>query len=64
MPVDDVEYIESQSLFGVGVIRIYFYPNAKIEAAVPQVAANSRATLETLAGHRRSSSALPFAVVG
>src|ERR1700733_10565436 len=35
--VNDIEHIESQSLFGVGVIRIYFYPNAKIEAAVAQV---------------------------
>ncbi len=24
--VNDIEHIESQSLFGVGVIRIYFYP--------------------------------------
>jgi hypothetical protein len=30
----DVEHIESQSLFGVGVIRIYFYPGARIVAAV------------------------------
>ena len=24
--VNDIEHIESQSMFGVGVIRIYFYP--------------------------------------
>src|ERR1700733_12487493 len=40
--VNDIEHIESQSLFGVGVIRIYFYPGAKIEAAVAQVTAAAR----------------------
>src|SRR6201981_2867804 len=34
--VNDIEHIESQSLDGVGVIRVYFYPHAKIEAAVSQ----------------------------
>src|SRR5580698_4416633 len=30
--VNDIEHIARQSLFGVGTIRIYFYPHAKIEA--------------------------------
>ena len=46
--VNDIEHIESQSLFGVGVIRIYFYPNAKIEAAVAQVTATSQAILKVM----------------
>src|SRR5580658_4738494 len=46
--VNDIEHIESQSLFGVGVIRIYFYPNAKIEAAVAQVTATSQALLKVM----------------
>src|SRR5215475_2735558 len=46
--VNDVEHIESQSLFGVGVIRIYFYPHAKIEAAVAQVTATSQAILKRM----------------
>ena len=46
--VKDIEHIESQSLFGVGVIRIYFYPNAKIEAAVAQVTATSQAILKIM----------------
>src|SRR5271154_3235813 len=41
--VNDIEHIESQSINGVGVIRIYFYQNAKIEAAVAQVTATSQA---------------------
>ncbi len=46
--VNDIEHIESQSLFGVGVIRIYFYPGAKIEAAVAQVTATSQAVLKVM----------------
>src|SRR6516162_9123159 len=46
--VNDIEHIESQSLFGVGVIRIYFYPTAKIEAAVAQVTATSQAILKVM----------------
>jgi multidrug efflux pump subunit AcrB len=46
--VNDIEHIESQSLFGVGVIRIYFYPGARIEAAVAQVTATSQAILKVM----------------
>jgi CzcA family heavy metal efflux pump len=46
--VNDIEHIESQSMFGVGVIRIYFYPGAKIEAAVAQVTATSQAILKIM----------------
>jgi multidrug efflux pump subunit AcrB len=46
--VNDIEHIESQSLFGVGVIRIYFQPGAKIEAAVAQVTATSQAILKIM----------------
>jgi multidrug efflux pump subunit AcrB len=35
-------------MFGVGVIRIYFYPGAKIEAAVAQVTATSQAILKIM----------------
>ncbi len=46
--VNSIEHIESQSLFGVGTIRIYFYPGAKIEAAVAQVTATSQAMLKIM----------------
>src|SRR5580693_8029724 len=46
--VNDVEHIESQSLFGVGIIRIYFQPGARIEAAVAQVTATSQAILKVM----------------
>ncbi|MHB2019020.1 MAG: efflux RND transporter permease subunit, partial [Candidatus Xenobia bacterium] len=35
--VNDIDHIESESLFGVGVLKIYFHPEAKIEACVAQV---------------------------
>src|SRR5271163_1003606 len=46
--VNDIEHIESQSLFGVCVIRIYFYPHAKRKAAVAQVTATSQAILKVM----------------
>src|SRR5580704_16265427 len=37
--VNDIEHIESQSLYGIGVIKIYFQPNAKIDNCNAQVTA-------------------------
>src|SRR5438067_8787928 len=46
--VNDVQHIESQSLDGVGVIRIYFQPGAKVEAAEAQVTATSQTLLKLM----------------
>src|SRR5260370_19699500 len=40
--VNDIEHIESQSLDGVGVIRIYFQPRARIADADAHVPATSQ----------------------
>lgn len=37
--VNDVEHIESQTVTGVTVIKVYFHPGARIEAAVAQLTA-------------------------
>src|SRR5438309_5762229 len=37
--VNDIEHIESQSIDGVGVLRIYFRPGAKVAEAEAQVTA-------------------------
>ena len=37
--VNDIEHIESQSLNGLGVIKIYFHPNVRIDMAMAQVTA-------------------------
>jgi multidrug efflux pump subunit AcrB len=43
--VNDIEHIESQSLTGMAVIKIFFQPGAKIEAATAQVTAISQTAL-------------------
>src|SRR5258708_3758352 len=37
--VNDIEHIESQSMYGLAHIKIFFYPGAKIEAAMAQTTA-------------------------
>jgi multidrug efflux pump subunit AcrB len=46
--VNDIEHMESQSLPGLSIIRVFFHPNAKVEAAVAQLAAASQAVLHSL----------------
>jgi multidrug efflux pump subunit AcrB len=40
--VNDIEHIESQSYFGVSVIRVYFQPKVKVEMAMAQLAAQGQ----------------------
>jgi multidrug efflux pump subunit AcrB len=46
--VNDIEHIESQSLTGISVIKIYFQPGAKIEAATAQVTAVSQTAVRQM----------------
>src|SRR3954464_4286333 len=46
--VNDIEHIESESLAGVAVIKIFFQPGAKIEAATAQVTAISQAAIRSM----------------
>ncbi len=46
--VNDVEHIESQSLNGVGVIKVFFHPDAKIEASVAQLSAISQTIVRAM----------------
>src|SRR5438034_7885986 len=46
--VNDIEHIESQSLDGVGVIRIYFQPGASIAEAETQVTATCQTLLKIM----------------
>ncbi|HEX3133459.1 MAG TPA: efflux RND transporter permease subunit, partial [Planctomycetota bacterium] len=43
--VNDIEHIESQSLNGTAVVKIFLQPGAKIEAATAEVSATAEATL-------------------
>src|SRR5450432_305206 len=46
--VNDIEHIESQTLSGISVIKIYFQPGASIDAAVSQVTAISQTIVRGL----------------
>ena len=46
--VNDVEHIESQSLNGIAVIKVYFQPGANIQTALAQTAAISQTFLRFL----------------
>lgn len=46
--VSDIEHMESQSMSGVSVIKIFFQPSAKIEAAVAQVTSICQTILRPL----------------
>jgi multidrug efflux pump subunit AcrB len=46
--VSDIEHIESQSLAGVSVIKIFFQPNANIQTAMAQVVASVQSQVRSL----------------
>ncbi len=46
--VNDIEHIESQTLSGISVVKIFFRPGAKIEAAVAQVTAFSQTSVRSM----------------
>ena len=46
--VNDIEHIESQSMPGIGIIKIFFQPNADIRTANAQVTAISQAVLKQM----------------
>jgi len=46
--VNDIEHIESQSLNGIGVIKIFFQPTVNIQTALAQVTAMSQTILRGL----------------
>ena len=45
--VNDIEHIESQTMPGVGVIKVFFHPNTQIGAAIAEVTAVSQQLLRT-----------------
>ncbi len=50
--VNDIEHIESQSLNGIGLIKIFFQPHVNIGSAVARSTAISQVQLrQTAAGH-------------
>jgi multidrug efflux pump subunit AcrB len=46
--VNDIEHIESQSYYGVSVVKVYFQPNVKIEMAMSQITAIANVVLRNM----------------
>jgi CzcA family heavy metal efflux pump len=46
--VNDIEHIESQSLQGIGVVKIFFQPSVNIDVALSQVTAISQTVLRQM----------------
>src|SRR5437016_3761138 len=46
--VDDIQHIESQSLNGIAVVKVFFQPNVRIEKALAQITAISQTQLRQL----------------
>ncbi|GAB2568991.1 efflux RND transporter permease subunit [Dyella jejuensis] len=46
--VNDVEHTETQSLNGVGLVKVFFQPNVKIDMAVAQVTAIAQTVLKQM----------------
>jgi multidrug efflux pump subunit AcrB len=46
--VNDIEHMESQSLPGLAVIKVFFHPKARVDAAVAQLSAAAQAVLHSL----------------
>ena len=46
--VNDIEHIESQTLRGTSIVKIFFQPNAKIEMALAQVTAIAQPMLRSM----------------
>src|SRR6202047_4157454 len=46
--VDNIEHVESQSLYGIAVVKVFLQPNASIDRAVAQITAVSQTQLKQL----------------
>ena len=46
--VNDIEHLESQSLNGIAVIKVFFHPGANISTAIAQIAGQSQTQLKQL----------------
>lgn len=46
--VNDIERIESQTVDGIGIVRLFFHPSVQIEAAVAQTSASCQSILRLM----------------
>ena len=55
--VNDIEHIESQSLTGIGIVKVFFQPDANVTAAMAEITAVAQSALRT--DPARNDAALP-----
>src|SRR5215469_9406295 len=48
LAVNDIDHIESQSLTGIGIVKIFFHPNVDIRTATAQVTSISQTVLKQM----------------
>src|SRR6201998_1832084 len=46
--VDNIAHIESQSFYGIAVVKVFFHPTVSIDKAIAQITANSQTQLRQL----------------
>ena len=46
--VNDIEHMESQSVYGLGIIKVFFRPGTKIQGAIAQITAISQTAVRNL----------------
>ena len=46
--VDNIEHVESQSLYGIAVVKVFLQPNASLDRAIAQITAASQTQLRQL----------------
>src|ERR1700752_1885031 len=46
--VDNIEHLESQSLYGIAVVKVFLQPNASLEQGIAQITAISQTQLRQL----------------
>jgi CzcA family heavy metal efflux pump len=46
--VNDIEHIESQSVIGIAIVKIYFHPHANLASAIAEVTAETQSILKQL----------------
>ena len=54
--VNDIEHIESQTLAGISVVKVFFQPKARIDAAVSQITAIAQTVCASTRRERRRRS--------
>src|SRR5690242_9248998 len=46
--VDNIKHVESQSLYGIAVVKVFLQPNASLDRAIAQITASSQTQLKQL----------------